>query len=175
MAHPGFGPHPFDGPPGVIDSDCRVCGAPITAPWHDDNVLPFGRSGAARTTDPGTAQKAATINQRWRNGQKFLLLHTHYQVALRDANYDGLTADGAAVAADLPVPCNGGTSKTCYWKRHSELWREYGFLRPRRNEVTGKIVERALPGGEPQMVLILTRAGVDHVEEVLRRFPFSRP
>lgn len=128
-------------------------------------------SHGARNTDPETSHKAVKVNLRYRNTQRFVMLLAHYQAANRYPDYDGFTADECAIFADIPVPCNGGTSKACYWKRHSELYRDWDFLRP-RHDSHGRILERRTTGGgEPQMVLILTAEGLIHVEEVLALFP----
>lgn len=135
-------------------------------------VVPFPSYGARRS-DPPTSHKAARINQRYRNTQRFLMLLAHAQVGERDEDYDGLTADECAIAANFPVPCNGGTSKSCYWKRHSELWRDWGYLEPVYTR-WGIPLERKLihvPHSEPQQVLIITLDGLEHVEEVIRSFP----
>ena len=131
-------------------------------------------STAARSTDPGTSQRAARINQRYRDTQRTKMLITHMLLAVNDPSYDGLTADECAIACDLEVPVNGGISKSCYWKRHSELWRDFGYLRPRLN-ADGSDVERSIGIGDDQRVFIITWEGIQHAMEVLAQFPDESP
>jgi hypothetical protein len=130
-------------------------------------------SWPARRNDPLTSWKSARINQRYRNGQRFALLLAHARVGNRDPLYDGLSADQCAIAANLPVPCNGGTSKACYWKRHSELWRDFGYLEPVYRHGVLATFRIPVPGAEEQMILRIHLRGLDHVDDVLRRFPRS--
>jgi hypothetical protein len=102
-----------------------------------------------RWNDPTTSFKASKI---YRDGPRW-----------------GYTPDEAAIAADLPVPCNGGTSKKCYWKRVSELYLEYGMLD--RLDLHGQLLERHLPGGVDQMVLTINPKGRLFVAQVLKQYP----
>lgn len=136
-------------------------------------VIPFPephepRPGA-RGTDPATSWKAARINQRYRNQLRFNMLYTH-GVQLRDHSglylaQGGMTADEISRVMNLPVPANGGSSKMCHWKRHSELYKEYGFLRVSRDQ-WGNEMER-----HDQHVLLLAPLGLQHLDEVLARYP----
>jgi hypothetical protein len=132
-------------------------------------VLPFpGPSDGARHSDPPTSWKAAAINQSRRNELRFNMLYTH-GILLRDrpnwyVGQQGLTADEIARVMNLPVPANGGTSKMCHWKRHSELYRVFGYL-----DVTligNQELER-----EGQHVLIINQRGLRHIDDMLRRYP----
>jgi hypothetical protein len=131
-------------------------------------------SPAARSTDPGTSRRAAKINQRYRNTQRTKMLIAHALLAQGDPSYDGLTADECAIVCNFRVPVNGGISKSCYWKRHSELWRDFGYLRPRFNP-DGSDVERKIGIGDDGRVFIITWEGIQHAMEVLAQFPDESP
>lgn len=134
-----------------------------------DDLFPYPPRPGARASDPPTSWKSARINQRYRNQLRFNMLLTH-GVLLRDhpdfylASH-GMTANETAKEMDLAVPANGGTSGMCYWKRISELYKEYGYLEIARNQWGGEI-ER-----EGQHALIINGRGLGHIDEVLGRFP----
>lgn len=123
-----------------------------------------------RNTDPETSHKAARINQHYRNQLRFNMLHAH-GVALRDnPNYLGFTDTEIAIRMDLPVPPNGGSQQICYWKRHGELLTDYGMVIELKDRY-GARIQRRVGRGELQRVLYINERGLEHLDEVLGRYP----
>ena len=128
-------------------------------------ILPFPNSELhnARATDPATTWKAARINQKYRSQLRFSMLEFH-GIALRDDSFryihHGFTDHEIVVAMGLPVVSLITGKVLCNWKRHGELYTDFGFC-------------DVLPGSldASNRSLIINERGLEHLDEVLRRYP----
>ena len=132
-------------------------------------VLPFPSFDEihnARNTDPATTWRAARINQRYRNGIRFNMLVFHGE-QLRDNGFHyrthGLTDYEIVQGMGLPILSAEG-KPLCNWKRHGESYTDFGHL------------DLLIVGGVPverngQRALIINERGLEHLDEVLGRFP----
>jgi len=111
----------------------------------DDLPLPV------RTTDPATSHKAARAVVIRAGSQRARLL-----VAYADAGDYGLTNDGAGVVTGLAEQPG-----CCYWKRCGELLAG-GFIRATEDT-------RPSRAGEAQRVCVITRAGLDALDNMGRK------
>lgn len=122
----------------------------------------------ARSTDPATSWRAARINQRYRNALRFRMLEYHgLQWALHGNLYlsRGLTDHEICTGMQLPLISPKG-KPVCNWKRHSELYKDYGFCDV--IIVGGRELER-----DGQHALVVNDRGLAHLDEVLLQYPYA--
>jgi len=104
---------------------------------------------AARSTDPATSHKAAR-SARVRAGSQCARLLAAYA----DAGDYGLTNDEAGVITGLAA-----RPGCCYWKRCGELKDDFRYTRATDETRTSR-------AGESQRVCVITRAGLEALDNM---------